>query len=94
MHKDFIVRANVNRSTYLLQTEALFVANKSTWFDTLAEHFISVCDQIQKMQAETTLPTVSYLEYTMLYTNFINRRYVVEVWVYDDEYYLAAIGNC
>ncbi|MCL2153367.1 MAG: hypothetical protein FWH57_10505, partial [Oscillospiraceae bacterium] len=44
--------------------------------------------QVVKIQATLDIPAISYLEYTMLYTNFINRRYITEVWVYGDKGYL------
>lgn len=88
MLEDFTRCACIARNAYLLKTESLFTANKSAWFYALSEHFTSVCTQIQKMQAESILPAISYLEYTMLYTNFVNRRYAAEVWIYGDEYYL------
>ena len=40
------------------------------------------------MQDDSVLSTVSYLEYTLLYTNFIRRRYVAEIFVYGVESYL------
>ena len=40
------------------------------------------------MQERSSLFVVSFLEYTMLYANFINRRYTTEVWAYGDLRYL------
>jgi uncharacterized protein YjbI with pentapeptide repeats len=51
-------------------------------------HFKSICAEIVKLQNESTLSAISHIEYTMLYTNFINHRYIAEVWVYGDKLYL------
>jgi len=71
-----------------LKTEALFTDQKHTWFTDFAAHFQSVCAEIAKLQKELSLPVISRMEYTMLYTNFINQRYVAEVWVYSDRRYI------
>jgi len=88
MQKDFAAQARNHRNAYLLKTEAAFAANSSSWISGFAEHFQSVCALIKKTQDESALSPVSYLEYTMLYTNFANRRYVSEVRVYGDQSYL------
>ena len=88
MHEDFINRANILHNEYLLKIEDLFVANKNRWFAAFTEHFQSVCAEIVKLQNESSIPAISYLDYTMLYVNFIKRRYVAEVWVYGDKSYL------
>jgi uncharacterized protein YjbI with pentapeptide repeats len=88
MLEDFLTKADKLRNEYLLKTEALFVSNKQAWFAAFAEHFLNVCNEIQKLQAESALSAISYLEYTMLHANFINRQYIAEVCVYGDESYL------
>ncbi|MCL2152304.1 MAG: hypothetical protein FWH57_04995 [Oscillospiraceae bacterium] len=88
MYEDFIKRAIIKRDDYLLKTEELFVSNKNLWLNDFAEHFQSVCDKIRKMQDRLDIAALSYLEYTMLYTNFVNRQYVAEVRVYGYESYL------
>ena len=88
MQEDFLEKANSKRNEYLLETEALFTANIFKWCSDFADHFRSVCAQIRKMQDESSLSAISYLEYTMLYTNFIKRRYVAQVRVYGDKSYL------
>ena len=88
MHEGFIEQANIKRNDCLMKTEMLFVNNKNDWFVAFAEHFEAICGQIQKMQIDSKLSAISYLEYTMLYTNFVNRQYISEIWVYDRESYL------
>jgi uncharacterized protein YjbI with pentapeptide repeats len=97
MNEDFLTRAENKRNEYLLKTEELFVANKDRWFADFADHFLDICTQIKKCQSESALPPISYLEYTMLYTNFINRHYVADIFIYGDKSYLDRdqrfIGN-
>lgn len=88
MHEDFIRLAYNFRNKRLLQAEALFVLHKNTWLAAFADHFKTACAKIVELQKESSLPAISHLEYTMLYTNFINRRYVSEAWVYGDKRYL------
>ena len=88
MQKDFVKRANMMRTEYLLKTEALFLAERKGWFSDFGEHFKAVCARIRELQEASVLSAISYLEYTMLYVNFINRRYIAEVCVYGDENYL------
>ena len=88
MHEDFTTQINNMRNEYLLKTEELFVANKNRWFADFSGHFRDICIKIRKWQDESVLPAISYLEYTMLYSNFINRRYVADIFVYGDKSYL------
>lgn len=87
MQTGFINTAIALRNESLLKTEALFATQRQAWFAAFSEHFQLICADIVKLQAESFLPAISYMDYTMLYTNFINRRYVAEVWVYGDEWY-------
>lgn len=88
MHEDFINIANTIKNESLLKTEALFVANRKTCLAVFAEHFKTICAEIQNMQEKSKMSAISYLEYTMLYTNFANRQYLAEIFAYDDEHYL------
>jgi uncharacterized protein YjbI with pentapeptide repeats len=76
------------QNEYLLKTEALFVANRTTWLADFGKHFQETCLVLQNLQDRAVIPTIAYLEYVMLYTNFINRRYVAEVFVYNNKSYI------
>jgi uncharacterized protein YjbI with pentapeptide repeats len=88
MNSDFINIADALKNEYLFKTEALLADNRQAWIDDFAYNFCKICGEIQKLQFDLALPAITYLEYTMLYTNFINRQYVAEVRVYGDEHYL------
>ena len=87
MDDDFINRANTKRNEYLLMTEELFTANKTGWLASFASHFQDVCAQIHQQQERSELPPISFLEYTMLYTNFINRNYTADIFAYGEKTY-------
>ena len=88
MTDSFLDIADALVNEYLLKTESLFVNNYRTWVAHFAEHFLMTCEMVKQLQAKSELPSVSYLEYTMLYTNFINRKYIAEIRVYGDKSYL------
>ena len=88
MIDSFLDIADTLTNEYLLKTESLFVNNRQLWVVHFAEHFLSACETIQKLQAESEMQPVSYLEYTMLYSNFISRKYLAEIRVYGDKSYL------
>lgn len=88
MHSDFVNISKNMSNESLLKTETLFVTKKKSWFEAFASHFQSICADIVKLQNESTLPAISYMEYSLLYTNFINRKYIAEVLVYGDRRYL------
>ena len=87
LYADFIELSAALRNEYLLKTEALFAARRQQWFPVLAGHFQSVCSEVVRLQSKQSLSAISYLGYTMLYTDFIKRHYVSEVWAYGDEWF-------
>ena len=82
MHDSFLADANTKLNEYLLKTEELFVNKKNEWFNSFANYLSEICKKISALQKETGFPAISYLEYTMLYTNFINRHYVADIMAY------------
>lgn len=92
--EDFTYIADVKRNECLLKTEKFFVVHKSRWLDSFYEHFKAICAEIRNLQDESELPAISYLEYTALYTNFINRQYVADVFVYGEKGFLDKAQYC
>ena len=87
MHTDFIELSAVLCNENLLKTDFLFSAHQRLWCNAFGEHFQSICTEIANQQKYANLPALSRIEYNMLYTNFINRSYIAEVWVYGDKLY-------
>ena len=88
MDMDFIKRANAICNEYLLKTEKYYEMNRNRWFSDFVGHFRNVCFQVCKLQGEGNLTAMSYIEYTMLYTNIIRRQYVADIFVYGGRSYL------
>jgi uncharacterized protein YjbI with pentapeptide repeats len=88
MNEDFVDFANNLQNECLLKSEAHFITHKQSCLIAFKNHFQAVCAAIVKAQNESILPGISHLEYTMKYANFINRRYIAEVWVYGEGWYL------
>ena len=87
MPEDFKKQFDKLCNEYLLKTEALFVAQKSDFFSAFAQHFHSMCTETLKLQEDSVIPALSHMEYSMLYTNFINRRYLASAFIYGDKGY-------
>ena len=89
MVDDFAKLANTKLNEYLLKTEELFVLNKNSWVTGFSSHFQDMCKKIQKWQDEVIeFTAISYLEYLMLYTNFVKRRYTADIFVFGNKSYL------
>lgn len=88
MYNDFAAKGGSLLRQQLLKTEELFIKNIHLWSADFAAHFQLMCSEIVRLQTEAGLSAISHMEYTMLYTNFINRRYTTEVWVYGSSRYL------
>ena len=88
MNKNFATHAATLRTEYLQKTETLFISNKAAWFVDFTRNFHEICVEIRKLQDRAALTAIAYLEYTMLYTNIMDRHYVAELFVYNDKGYL------
>lgn len=87
MKEEFSSIAKSLENDYLFSTEALYQKNKSIYISRFQEHFSDTCARIVTLQQQGKLGEIAYLEYTMLYSNFINHNYIAEVRVYDDTWY-------
>ena len=88
MHNNFIKQSEELRNEYLLKTEALFAAQRQKFAADFAKNLEAVCKEIVNQQRASTLSSISYLEYTILYTNIVNRNYTSEVRVYGEDWHL------
>ena len=72
----------------MLKTEELIATYKIRWFTVFKEYVRSGCEQIRKLQDETSLSAIASMEFSMLYTNLLDRRYVADLFVYSEKLYL------
>ena len=87
MPEDFKTQFDILCNESLLKTEALFGAQKTDFFSAFAKHFHSMCAETLNLQKDSAISPISRMEYTMLYSNFINRRYLASVFLYGDKTY-------
>ena len=88
MHKDFQLKANELLLKNINKTREHIISGRKQLVSALMNHLNEVCSIIACLQNESSIPPISSIEYTMFRTNFINRRYVAEVWVYGDGWYI------
>lgn len=88
MEKEFQTYAGNIKNQILFQWEDVFQANQEQFISRFREHFNQICREIVRLQKSGGLPELSYLEYTLLYTNFLERNYAAQVRVYGEDWYL------
>lgn len=81
----------------LFEMEELYQKNFTDYVSIFQEHFLQLCKNIIQLQKTSTLGEISYLEYTLLYTNLLQKKETAEVRVYNDNWYFDSgqqiIGN-
>ncbi len=87
MTDEFMQHALQLQTQKLCETEELYQANLDTYIPLVQKHFCSICENIIKLQNDGSLGAISFLEYTMLYTNLIQKKDIAEVRVYNDRRY-------
>ena len=70
-----------------LKTEQLIFNIRQIQSVAFARHLHIILEKITKLQDSSHISAIYSIEYTMLYSNFINRQYTAEVWVYGDKWY-------
>lgn len=88
MEEGFLKYANKQKNSKLLELECLFQIEYIKYISMFRNNFSSICETIIMLQKTGNISDISYIEYTMLYTNFINKRYMVDVRVYNEDWYL------
>lgn len=89
--------ANQLKTQKLFETEELYQNHIDEYTPIFQSHFKQICASIIKLQNNHELDEISYLEYTLLFTNLIRKEYTAEVRVYDDNWYFdprqRAVGS-
>lgn len=76
------------REQKLFEMEEIYQNHFHEFVPTFQKHFSEICETIIKLQKSGNLGEISYLEYTLLYSNLIQKKEVAEVRVYHDNWYL------
>lgn len=88
MCKDFLSFALELRNKKLLETEHIFQNIKIQLIDKFRLNFLDNCKKICDMQKSNDFLELSYIEYTMLYSNYLNKNYIADIRIYDKDWYL------
>lgn len=81
----------------LFEMEELYQKNFNDYVSIFQKHFLEICENIIHLQQSGILGEISYLEYTLLYTNLLQKKEAAEVRVYNHNWYFDSgqhiVGN-
>ncbi|MCI9080103.1 MAG: pentapeptide repeat-containing protein [Lachnospiraceae bacterium] len=89
MNKIFEEYAIQLKNQKLFEMEKIYQEHFSEFVPFFQKHFQEICKNILTLQKNGTLEEISYLEYTLLYTNMLEKKETAEVRVYDDNWYFG-----
>ncbi len=87
MTDEYMRYANQKKNQKLFELEDLYQNQFDTYAPVFQKHFQSICETIRSMQNNGELGELSYLEYTLLYTNLIHAEHTAQVRAYDNRWY-------
>lgn len=89
MNKIFEEYAIQLKNQKLFEMEKIYQEHFSEFVPFFQKHFQEICKNIITLQKNGTLEEISYLEYTLLYTNMLEKKETAEVRVYDGNWYFG-----
>lgn len=87
MTDEFMQYAQNLKNQKLFETEALYQSDPAICLLHFQDNFCDVCKNILKMQHNGLSGEISFLEYTLLRTNLMQKKSVAEVRAYHDKWY-------
>lgn len=87
MTKKYMQYAEQLKTQKLFETEQLYQNRLDEYTPIFQNHFKKICESIRKLQKNHELGEISYLEYTLLFTDLIRQKEAAEVRVYNDNWY-------
>lgn len=88
MAESFEIYADRLREKKLFEMEEIYRKQFHEFAPVFQKHFSEICETIINLQRSGNLDEISYLEYTLLYSNLIQKKETAEVRVYHDNWYL------
>ena len=76
------------REEKLFEMEEIYQKHFHEFVPLFQKHFSEICETIIKLQKSGNLDEISYLEYTLLYSNLIQKKETAEVRIYHGDWYL------
>jgi len=97
MTEEFKKYAEQLKNQKLFETEELYQNHLDEYIPIFQNHFKHICEAVIKLQKNNALGEISYLEYTLLFTNLVRAEETAEVRVYGDDWYFdprqRAVGS-
>lgn len=90
MTEEFKQYASALNTRKLFEMETLYQEHLDGYIPVFQDHFKQTCAAICRLQAEKEIGEISYLEYTFLFTNLIQKQDIAEVRIYNDDWYFDA----
>lgn len=87
MTKEFKEYADKLKTEKLFELEEIYQTRLDDYIPIFQKHFFQLCESIVHLQNKQELNEISYLEYTLLFTNLIQGEETAEVRVYNDHWY-------
>lgn len=88
--KEYRQYAEQLKNKKLFELEELYQTSLDTYAPLFQTNFRQICETIVTLQSKKELGEISYLEYTLLFSNLIRKEYAAEVRVYDENWYYDA----
>ncbi|MDE6887910.1 MAG: pentapeptide repeat-containing protein [Eubacterium sp.] len=90
MTEEFKQYADQLKNQKLFELEELYQNCLEIYAPVFQTHFRQLCETLVKLQQDGSLGAISYLEYTLLFTNLVHENATAEVRVYNDDWYFDA----
>lgn len=90
MTEEFYQYASALHTRKLFEMETIYQERLDDFIPVFQNHFHKICEEICKLQTKKEIGKISYLEYTFLFTNLIQKKEIAEVRIYNDDWYLDA----
>ena len=90
MTEEFYQYASALNTRKLFEMETIYQEHLDDFIPVFQNHFHKICENICRLQAEKEIGEISYLEYTFLFTNLIQKKEIAEVRIYNHNWYFDA----
>lgn len=90
MTEEFKQYASALNTRKLFEMDTIYQEHLDEYIPVFQDHFRQMCEAVCRLQAEKEIGEISYLEYTFLFTNLIQKKEIAEVRIYNDDWYFDA----
>ncbi len=90
MTEEFKQYASALHTRKLFEMDQIYQEHLHEYIPVFQDHFRQMCETVCRLQAENEIGEISYLEYTFLFTNLIQKKELAQVRIYNDDWYFDA----